>query len=119
VKKSPKPKRSTRTLSIGSVTVSKTAVQGTPNTVTVTVKATGITVPYPPPANCQVVGATAFLDRLVGGIPYQDAVPQTMQGDIISGYYTTFSPRATGTFVGTVELNWMVSRKESRSSPPT
>lgn len=119
MKKRPKPKRSTRTVSIGSVTVSKTAVPGMPNTVTVRVKATGITVPYPEPANCQVVGATAFLDRLVGGIPYQDAVPQTMQGDIISGYYTTFSPRATGTFVGTVELNWMVSRKESKSSPPT
>jgi hypothetical protein len=100
------------------VTVSKTAVPGMPNTVTVTVNATGITVPYPPPANCQPVGATAFLDKLVGAVWVQDAAPQTMMGDI-GGYQTTFGPRATGTFRATVELNWMVSRKESRSSPPT
>ena len=86
--------------------------------VTVAVNATNITVPYGAPATCQPVGATAFLDRFVGAAWAQDAIPQSMMGDI-NGYQTTFGPRSAGTFRATVELNWMVTKKESESSAPT
>ncbi|MFN9720174.1 MAG: hypothetical protein ACK58L_15860 [Planctomycetota bacterium] len=118
MKKSPNAKRPKNPVSIGSVTVVKTPVTGMPNTVTVTVNATGITVPYAAPAICQPVGATAFLDRLVGTIWVQESPPQTMMGDI-NGYQTSFGPRPAGTLRATVELNWMVTRKESKSSAAT
>lgn len=111
MKKRPAGKKKNRTVSIGTVTVTKTVVVG--NQVTVKVKASGITVPYPSPAVCTPVGAFAFLFRYVGSDWVPENPPsQVMLGDIVNGYETVFGPRAPGSFKATVKLSWSVTKDD-------
>lgn len=111
MKKRPAGKKKSRTVSIGTVTVTKNVVTG--GQVTVKVRASGITAPYPAPAVCTPVGAVAFLFRNVGGSWVPETPPsQMMVGDIVSGFETVFGPRAPGDFKATVKLSWSVARDE-------
>ncbi len=93
-----------------------TSPAGMPGMVLVKVTATNVTVPYGAPDTCVPGTPTALLERDSGGSWVFEAGPQSMTGNITTGYETTFASRPSGTFRGTVSIIWQVTHPESASA---
>lgn len=107
-----KKQRRIRVTAIGTVTVTKPAASG--SQVLVKVTATSITVPFGSPSVCNPGPAQAIIYRKSGSNWVFESGPQTMSGNIATGFDTTFGPRPNGDFKAEVNIIWQISHPETK-----